>query len=181
MESYKGRYYHDDGPQESEETEVLPSWQPGIDRHFTECNQQISRFMKRNSQAKRKFQSGRSDSYLLSLNCGTSYFHNNGTSYTSGRMCDDCGRFIKVGTLEYFMTEGQFDIWMAIHNRRARYLQGQLAEDINSELEELMNRIDDTDRLIRMTENEAQAFMDETYALLAKYKIHHKEACIPIK
>ena len=119
-------------------------------------------------------------SYLLSLNCGSKYFHNNGCSYTTGRLCSDCGRFIEKGTLEYFMTCGHLDIWMAIHNRRVKFNNGEIKSDISPEVENIMNTLDDEDKLIEMTKSEAKDFMIKTYNILRRYEILDTEATVAI-
>jgi hypothetical protein len=115
-------------------------------------------------------------SYLLSLNCGNKFVHNAGTHYTHGKQCSDCGRFIKKGTLEYFMTSGIFDIWRAIHNRGVKYVRGEVKKDIDNELKILLEKLDDRDKLFELTESEARKFMEETYQILNKYKILDTEA-----
>lgn len=111
-------------------------------------------------------------SYLLTIGCGINYIHNEGTHYTSGKLCADCGRFIKKGTLEYFMTLGVFDIWRAVHNEGVKSKRG-----LCKELKVLLEKLDNRGQLLKMTEEEAKDFMSETYKLLGKYKILYTDAC----
>lgn len=115
------------------------------------------------------------ESYLLSIGCGTEYVHNHGTMFTNGKQCSDCGRFIEKGTLEYFMTSGVSQIWMALHNRRANFHKGN-GEDLHLKLIEFMNILINKKQLLLMDKIEAQIFMDETYFLLGRFNISDSEA-----
>lgn len=113
-------------------------------------------------------------SYLLSLNC----VHNAGTNHVNGKLCEDCGRFIEKGTLEYFMTDGIFEIWMALHNRGAKYRRGETDKDLDIELKILIEKLEDRDGILKMTEVDAKSFMDDTYKTLSKHKVLDTEALI---
>ena len=115
-------------------------------------------------------------SYLRSLNCGNEYVHNAAVRCTHGKMCSDCGRFIEKGTLEYFMTSGVFHIWIVIHNRAVKFMRGESPTDLTCELKNLMERLNDQKTLLKMTEAEAQKFMDETYEILSRHKISDNES-----
>lgn len=116
-------------------------------------------------------------SYLLSLNCGHRFIHNSGTRYANGKLCSDCGRFIKKGTLEYFMTSGILDIWLAIYNRSVKFRRGEIEKDLDIEVKKLREKLDNREELLKMTEDDAKIFMDETYKILSNHKILDNEAC----
>lgn len=118
------------------------------------------------------------NSYLLSLNCGKRYFHNHSTSCVGGILCSDCGRFIDDGTLEYFMTTGHDQIWNTLHNRQANFKRGKTLFELNDELKNLMDLLENKSKLIKMTKEQAENFMNETYLLLDKYKIKDDEAIV---
>lgn len=94
--------------------------------------------------------------------------------FTTGFACDDCGRFIQKGTLEYFMTEGHSSIWMALHNRGVN-------GEISDELSELMEKLDCKEYLGTLNETQAQELMDYTYEILNMNKVSDDEATITLK
>lgn len=122
----------------------------------------------------------KSDSYLLSLGCGDKYFHNKGTAYTTGRKCDDCGRFIPKDSLKGFMTNTR-GIWMTLWNRQVAFKRGENKKDISLELKELMDKLENDEYLISLNKQEAEEFKKHTYELLDKYSIRDDEATIALK
>jgi len=112
------------------------------------------------------------ESYLLSLDCN----HNARCRYTHGYQCEDCNRFIKKDTLEYFMTEGYSDIWMALHNRGTK---GVLHNDLNALKIKLATF--NNDYIKTLTEKEAEIFMTETYGMLSIHNVLDTEATVTLK
>lgn len=117
------------------------------------------------------------NSYLLSLNCGEKFIHNSRINFTNGILCEDCGRFIKKGTLEYFMTSGIFDIRMAIHNIDCNIIIHEKNKDLYIKLKILIEKLENKENLLKMTKKEAITFMNETYKILSYCKISDTDAC----
>lgn len=113
-------------------------------------------------------------SYLKSLNCGKKYVHNNGTHFTHGKKCDDCGRFIEKGTLEHFMTVGVSTIWMAMHNNKNK-------SSYKKDAFLLMDRLMDRRYLFSLTKKEAEYFRERTYFVLKQYGINEDDAILTLK
>lgn len=116
--------------------------------------------------------------YIANIKCGTKrkHPHNARCRYTHGYKCEDCGEFIKSGTLEYFMTESISGIWMTLNNRHIKH---ELPKDVK----ELMDKIwtSDDDFIYNLTETEAEEFRIDTYAILAKHGIIDDESSITLK
>lgn len=112
------------------------------------------------------------ESYLFTLKCR----HNARCRYTHGYQCEDCNKFIKQGTLEYFMTEGCSDIWMALHNRG---IKGVLHNDLNALKIKLATF--NNDYIKTLTEKEAEIFMTETYDILSLHNVLDTEATVTLK
>lgn len=117
------------------------------------------------------------ESYLSSINCrnNSTSVHNARCRYTHGYICEDCGSFINKDTLEYFMTEGCSDIWMALHNRNTK-------TEISNELKDLMYKLQsfDNNYLSTLTKREAEKFKNETYKILLRYNILDTEATVTL-
>lgn len=113
------------------------------------------------------------ESYLATvMNCPTG--HNARSRDTNGYSCDDCYRFIKTNTLEYLMTEGAMEIWMALNNRN-------VDKELPDELKKLMYKLMDDNYLYRLDKKESELLMGETYELLARYNIIDSEAVFLLK
>lgn len=103
--------------------------------------------------------------YLKSIGCR----HGNGISVCgdtheeTGLRCPDCGRFVKIGTLEYFMTGGLVDAAIIIHNMC-------VGQETPKELSELSFDLTENDTYINsMTEADANKFWGRTNDLFTKY------------
>lgn len=109
-------------------------------------------------------------SYKNTLPC----MHNARCRYTHGYYCEDCGDFINKGTLEYFMTEGVIDIWMAIHNRSTEY-------KLNEKLTDLKESLFDKNYLNSLNEAGAIEFRKNVYDILGRHGILDNEATVELK
>lgn len=114
--------------------------------------------------------------YIHSLPC----IHNQGTSYTSGRQCDDCGMFVIKGTLEYFMTVGWLKISMAIHNKKVSYQRGECGP-ISHDLLNIYKKLNDRMYMRCLNEECAKQFMNKVYEVLKLNSMTDEDASVKIK
>lgn len=122
------------------------------------------------------------NSYLLSLGCGKKYIHNNRERFTHGFRCNDCGRFIPNNTLEYFMTEGFFNIGLGINNMHVDFIRKERKSDITEELKRMMEKALSGDKWkYKLTKKQAEKLMNNTYQILDKYRIKDNAAIIVLK
>jgi hypothetical protein len=121
-------------------------------------------------------------SYLNSIQCQKNgYYHSSRLRTTEGFHCEDCGEFVKKGTLQYFMTEGHTSIWMAIHNKSADFRRGESKSDISDQLKTLLVTLFDSTLLNSLTEVQAIQLREDTYRILESEGIQDNEATVVIK